>query len=337
MESTPTATTVLSYLDRPVQFIVMRIGNVSTNSAPRLLLPQEPLEIPEDEIFTMQLEYIDAEQDVVDFELLSVSRLGNLSLSSSGFLTYEPCQHCTGTEVIRFSIREQPIGENHTPLGDSGQIVLEIINRNDIPLIYFYNASSSSDEDTVVRSVVMNMTIDSNRTSPAVLARVAALDFDGYSDNLEMIVRTTGAYGAVGFERLLDAVGVFDSLPVSLTFPNPELSLYRDYLTFLESHVTYLPNEQTFVGTDEITVTVRDSELVQSTELRIFVEVLPSPCQNNGVCGGSEMDPECQDVGRRRQGFTGYNCSCLPGFAGEFCEVDLDIPAPPPARGQYNN
>ncbi len=286
---TPT-TIVLSYLDRPVQFIVMRIGNDSTNSAPQLRLPEQPLEIVEDEHFTLQLEYIDAELDVVDFQLLSVSRLGNLSLSSSGFLTFDPCRYCMGTEVVLFSIRERPIGENHTPLSDSGELVLEIVNRNDVPLVYFYNTSSSSSGDnSVVDSLVMNVTIDANRTSPAVLARVAALDFDGYSDNLEMIVRVQGRNGEIAFQRLLDAVSVFDSLPISLSaLLNPELTPIADTSTFLESHVTYLPDDPTFVGTDEVTIAVRDSRTVQNVERQLFIEVLPSPCQINGVCGGSK-------------------------------------------------
>lgn len=327
-------TLVLTYLERPVQFIVMRIGNVSSNSAPQLLLPTT-LEVEEDTPLTVQLEYTDAELDVVDFELLSVSKLGNVTLSSDGLLTYDPCRNCMGTDIIQLSIRERPISENHTPLQDFGEIIVEIYNTADPPLIYFYN--SSTEEGDIIEDSVVTVYIDSNRNSPAVLVGVASFDVDGYSDTLQLAVTRDGQEGSVGFRTRLDAVNVFESLPATLTFNNPILSEYHDYLTFLSSHVTYLPSDKSYVGRDEVRIAVRDSRSVQSRDLRIMIEVLPSLCENDGVCGGSEADPECEDIDARRSGFDGYNCSCLPEYSGQYCEVVLEVPEPPPARGNHSS
>lgn len=327
-------TVVLDYLDRPVQFVVMRIGNASTNSAPRLLPPPQPLEVTEDTLFSVQLEYTDAELDSVDFELLSVSKLANVSLSSSGYLTYDPCLNCIGTDVIYLMIRERPIGENHTPLEDYGQLVFEITNENDNPLIYFFQIGGMIIDETNITTY-----IDSNRITAANVASIAAFDFDGYNDDLQLVVLQDGQYGSFGIETRLYAVNTVESLPgppvPSLSIPN--LTNYHDYVAFLGSRVTYLPFNRTFVGRDEVEIAVRDAMLVRSVrQLRIVVEVLPSPCENDGVCGGSDGDPTCEDIGQRRTGFSGYNCSCLPGFTGELCEIALAIPEPPPpTRGRY--
>lgn len=324
-------TTILDFLDRPTQFIVMRIGEDSTNSAPQLRLPPQPIAVTEDTTLELQLEYEDAELDLVDFELLTVSKLGNVTLSPDGFLTFGPCRHCTGTDAIGVSVRERPFGENIIPLEDSGLLVFQIFNTNDPPMVRFY---SSTNDSSIIEDTVINAYIDSNRSSPAVLASVAAFDFDGYNDDLQLDVLQDGLQGTVGFQTRLDAVGVFESLPATLTFPNPDLAQYRDYVTFLASYVTYLPSDTSFVGNDTVIIIARDSSNVQSQRLRITIEVLPSPCLNDGVCGGRDMDPLCEDVGQRRRSFEGYNCTCLPGFTGERCEVALVTPEPLPTRGE---
>lgn len=326
--------TILAYLDRPTQFIVMRIGEDSTNSAPQLRLPPPPIAVTEDETLELQLDYEDAELDLVDFEILTVSKLGNITLTPDGFLTFDPCPHCTGMDIIEIRIRERPFGENITPLEDFGQLVFQISNADDSPLIYFYGSATGSSNDTLIQDTVINAYIESNRSSPAVVARVAALDFDGYNDDLQLDVLEDGQSGRAGFQTLLDAVSVLESLPLTLPFPNLELTQYRDYLTFLANHVTYLPSDPSFVGNDTVTIAARDSNNVRSVQLRILIEVLPSPCLNGGECGGSDVDPDCEDIVQRRRGFEGYNCTCLPGYSGETCEVVLTTPEPLPMRGK---
>ena len=143
---------------------------------------------------------------------------------------------------------------------------------------------------------------------------------------------------AASFQTRLDAVGVVESLPITLPSPpqgvEEQLARYHDYVTFLLASVTYLPPDPSFVGNDTFVVAVRDAQNVLSQQIRVEVEVLPSSCENDGVCGGSQDDPACQDLGARRRGFEGYNCSCLSGFEGERCEISLVMPDPPPARGE---
>ena len=325
-------TLILDYLDRPVQFIVMRIGNISTNSAPQLRPLPLPLEVIEDMPRTIQLEYVDAEFDTVTFELLSVSKLANVTLTSDGLLTYDPCENCVGTDIIQFGIREVPIVENQIPLEAFGEIIVQVSGVNDGPLLYFYN--STAEGNAVIDTAMMSVFVDADRASPVVLASVAAFDLDGYTDDLQLVVLQDAQQGVVSFRTTLNAVNLFESLPVSLSFSHPELSEYHDYVTFLSAHVTYLPNEG-FIGNDSVAIVVTDTELQSSSEiLQISIEVLPSPCENNGECGGSDSDPTCEDVVQRRSSFDGYNCSCLPGFSGQSCEVELAVPEPPVVRGK---
>ena len=321
---------VTDYLDRPVHFILMRIGNVSTNTAPELQLPVDPLEISEDTILEYRLEFMDNEGDLVDFYLASLPKLGNATLSRDGLLTYEPCGNCTGLDVIEVYVIERPFGENHTPLPARGQLLINITNENDRPEVIFYLEVGS---DVVSLDSTLYAYTEANRTVPANVASIAAFDYDGYHDDISVFVRN-GMYGVGGFQIWLDAVNTPQSLP--LTIPDDidhNLTEFMGYITFIGAFITYLPNDPTFTDTDTIEILVRDSNGRLSSTMTLTVEVLPSLCQNNGVCGGSDLDPNCTDIVARRATPEGYNCSCPQGFEGEYCEIEVGAPDPTPTRG----
>lgn len=326
-------TPVIEFLDRPTQFIVIAIGNLSTNTAPQLVLPTEPLVVTEDEgPFQFQLDFIDAEEDGVEFHLISVPRLGNASLSLSGLLTYDPCLHCIGTDSIEIYIVEVLADDiNTTPLSASGVLQIEVSNINDIPRIFFYDPNTTNSSD-IVESLTITVYTEANRTLPTVVARIAGFDFDAYNDDLTISTRN-GDHGEVGYATTLDAVNTPESLPV-VWLPSATVAIYRGYITFVAAEITYLAFDADFTGTDEFRVALRDTNDAFSGDfLTVQVEVLPSLCQNGGVCGGSEMDPECVDIEARRNRIDEYNCSCLAGYSGRFCEVELTVPDPEPQRG----
>ena len=322
---------VTDYLDRPVHFILMRIGNVSTNTAPELQLPVEPLEIIEDTILEYQLEFSDNEGDLVDFYLASAPKLGNATLSIDGLLTYEPCGNCTGLDVLEVYVIEQPFGESHIPLPARGQLLINITNDNDRPEVIFYAEVGS---DVVSLNSTLYVYAEANRTAPAIVASIAAFDYDGYHDDISVFVRN-GMYGAGGFQIWLDAVNTPESLP--LTFPDNvdhNLTDFTGYITFIGAYITYLPNDPAFTGIDMIQILVGDSNGRLSSTMSLTVELLPSLCQNNGVCGGSDLDPNCTDIAVRRVMPEAYNCSCPAGFEGEYCEIEVGAPDPTPTRGK---
>ncbi len=325
--------TPIEYLDRPTQFIVISIGNQSTNTAPELQLPTDPLVVTEDEVAVQfQLIFVDGEDDSVEFHLASVPRIGNASLSPSGLLTYTPCANCIGTDIIEIYIVEILAGDINTiPLSANGQLQIEVRNTNDVPQIFFYDPNSTNGSD-IVESLRISAYTEANRTSPAVITRIAGFDFDGYEDDLTIFIRG-GGQGDTGYLMTLDAVNTPESLPVNWFHDDP-ITAFTGYITFIAAEITYLPFDADFVGSDEIEIVLRDTQGSFSAFLTVEVEVLPSLCQNGGVCGGSDSDPDCLDIEARRNQIADYNCSCPSGYGGQFCELQLTTPELQPQRGK---
>ena len=245
---------------------------------------------------------------------------GNATLTLDGYLTYTPCKYCYGTDFLDVYIRERPYGYNR-PLWDVRTLGLTIANQWNPPQIFLYANSSSTTQSILPNATTTYAVIDGNRTAPLTVARVGAYDFDGYVDELAVIVQS-GSHGTAGYTVWTTMVGTPQSSP-AVWAPGSDISSYVGYVAFLGLNVTYLPYDPQFVGTDVIRVRVKDRYGLQSGFLSVQVEVVPSWCQNNGVCGGSRADPGCTNITARRLGSAagGYNCSCPAGYAGQYCQI----------------
>jgi len=290
-----------------------------------------PLQVDEGEILQYQLEYSDNENDIVDFYLTSLPQFGYANITNDGLLTYIPCTDCVGNDTIGVYILERPFGVN-IRMEATGTVQVQINNLNDPPEIFFY-----ADIDT--RSIHDNNTfmvyIEANRTDYTSVAQIGAWDLDGYEDDLSVRI-SSPVFGEAKAIIWLDIVTAAESLPVNWTkLPSSSGAVYKGYVVFIGVNITYLPNNPDELFTDQFDVFVRDSSRSASTVLSVQVEVLPSLCQNNGVCNGSSDDPDCTNITARRTNFDEYNCSCPAGFAGQYCEMQSETAPIPiiPTRG----
>ena len=314
----------------PVQFIVVGIGNTSANTPPQLQLPGESLSVVEgSSLLDYQLHYTDMEGDEVEFYLASPPRLGNVSLPLNGLLSYTPCTYCTGVDSFEVLIIEKPFGFNNIPLMASGVLVVEIENVNNEPRLYVFDTASATETD-ITTDTLLEVVVESNRTSAVSIAQVAAFDFDGYFDDV-FISTQDGEFGQAGAEIWLDIVSVFESLPITL-LPDEN---FLGYVSFLAVNITYFPPPD-FTGSDTVRVIARDTNAGLSNSLTINIEVVPSLCLNNGVCNGSEADRTCSDIDARRSSPENYSCQCMEGYAGRYCQLNTVIPEPVETRGMLN-
>lgn len=314
------------YLSGPVQFIVVGIGNTSANTPPQLQLPSQPLSVTEDSVLSgHQIYYTDAEGDEVDFFLSSPPKLGNVSLTLTGSLSYTPCTYCTGLDSFEILIIEKPFGFNTIPLTASGVVVVEIENINNAPVLYAYDDPTLENSTDVTTDRVLNVLVEGNRSSEVSIAQIVTFDFDGYLDDITVSsAQSGGGSGVAAVVEWLDIVSVLESLPVTAL---PDVD-FIGYVSFVAANVTYLPPTD-FTGFDTVKVNARDQNAGRSEELIISIEVIPSFCLNNGVCNGSTTDPGCEDLSTRRSDPGSYSCQCMEGFSGQYCELNTQQPTTP--------
>ena len=326
--------TSVNFLERPVQFIVIERGNVSLNTPPTLTL-ESVVTLNEDETLMYKIPYMDNEEDEVRFYLTSVPERGTATIDPvSGTLTYTPCENCFGYESLDIYIKETNLvfGEE---LDARGTLQLYTANIND-PLSLFLFESSSQEETAIWPSTTIDVYIEANRSTPVTIARVGVYDYDGYEDDIQVYV-TSAAEGSSGYSIWLDAVAVPESLPVD--WEDHDLQNFTGYISFVGVYVTFLPSDPNFVGTDKITVYAQQEDRITSISLDINIEVIPSLCLNNGVCGGSIIDPDCTNITNRRLNPEDYNCTCMSGYTGSYCQNATTQPLEEqePAAGQYCN
>lgn len=314
-----------SYLERPIQMVVAQIGNSSINTPPSLVIPESPLQVDEENVLVYQLEYIDDENDIVDFYLTSLPQYGHANITSSGLLTYVPCTDCTGIDTIGLYILERPFGIN-IRMDATGSIQIQINNVNDPPEIFFFD---SVDDQSIYDNTTMHTIIDANRTDFVSVAQIGGWDIDGSEDDLAVSIRQP-SYGRAQAVVWLDIVMTMESLPVNWSqVPLSSGVQFNGQVAFIGVNITYLPdNPDQADYTDQFVVFVRDTRRLASTALTVEVEVLHSLCQNNGVCNGSISDPDCTNATARRAGFEGYSCTCPNGFTGIYCENQTEVSVP---------
>jgi len=313
------------YLERPIQMVVAQIGNTSINTPPSLVIPESPLQVDEGDILVYQMEYVDDENDIVDFYLTSLPQYGYANITNSGLLTYIPCTNCTGLDTIGVYILERAFGIN-IRMEATGTIQVQVNNINDPPEIFFFD---NIDDQSIYDNATFRVYIDANRTDFVSVAQVGAWDLDGIEDDLSVSVGQP-SFGRAQSIIWLDVVTTTESLPVNWShIPSSSGAQYNGQVAFIGVNITYLPdNPDQADYIDQFEVFVRDVGRLASMVLTVQVEVLYSLCQNNGVCNGSIDDPDCTNATARRDGFYNYSCTCPSGFTGIYCENETELVIP---------
>ncbi|KAI8510725.1 hypothetical protein Bbelb_116410, partial [Branchiostoma belcheri] len=125
-----------------------------------------------------------------------------------------------------------------------------------------------------------------------------------------------------------------ESAEVSIPYPQNLLMPHRqEKYSWVAVGFTYVP-DMNFYGHDQVRVYAHDQSGKRSDVLTFNIFVLENRCMNGGLCAGPDHDPNCTDI-QRSVSFSGYECACLGGYYGQYCESDFNECSSNPCPENY--
>eukprot|EP00118_Oscarella_pearsei_P018126 m.184105 g.184105 ORF g.184105 m.184105 type:complete len:5153 (+) comp39317_c0_seq2:47-15505(+) len=301
-----------SFLSQPTQFAVVKIDSKFQNTAP-ILPDRVQFSVKEDDVLKVQLDYVDGEGDTVLFSLINNTDMGELSLASSGLLTFSPCFNCEGRILVAYRITEEsiPLGD---PLSTVALIEIEVKSLQDPPLLFYY-----TDGMEYPKAVTADLTVD--------------VTFEQSLSNSTEIIYWTAVFDPdtedhVKFKHEENGQNLFNLTSSSNNWLTSQIDFLKNYSTIslekpvINSSILRYVAAPNFTGMDEIRFLGYDQNFAYTNLLSVRLYGLINPCSENGECNATGNDA-CNSI-QRAFSWDGYNCACFPGYTGVLCQTDID-------------
>ncbi|KAL5015119.1 hypothetical protein ScPMuIL_009389 [Solemya velum] len=318
-----------AYFSAETQFGLAIISESIPNTPP-VLVSQTNVTINEEEAFSYQLIADDNEGDPVMFSLdagYTGAELGELSLSGDGLLVYTPYLDLFGEENVPIILTDNP--EEIPPATSRVTITITVEDVTDVPVIFLTSMGQSillADPTEPVNIYIEQQSdVQPNPAGYAML--LGAYDVD-IPDSLTVVME--GPYNGtwqIGTEDT--SIPETDNCPAiktSSSFPCGELQLPHPPSTLTWKYVSLRYDQvHAYYGVDTVKMYIEDSKGGVSDVLTVNFVVMEFPCQNDGSCSSLAASVySCQDLRRAESFDQYYNCSCPPGYVGQYCETDFD-------------
>nr|XP_006817093.1 PREDICTED: uncharacterized protein LOC100376421 [Saccoglossus kowalevskii] len=332
------------------EFTVATIGTF-VNSPPRVT-SQTNMWMSEDSgTLFFSLKAVDREGDIIIFKLDSSfpeTELGTHRLSSDGNLSFRPCLDCFGIAQIHFLAVEERYDEFEV-LSTPSILVIDIHEINDNPVIFL-----TVNHVTETQGPRHSYTLEQHKTTDLLQnlfdGIVGAFDVDNYDSITFLFDHPKHGQLLVGNQinqptfTYQDCSQLVNITKDVLTYENSDCNLVMfpcglhiphdvDQLAWAFRAFRYIPDDNYF-GKDTFEIVAIDTRGTYSEVLIVDVYILSNPCMNGAACQGPATDIDCTGTDRSN-GFSGYECVCLPGYTGEYCEQDVNECEPNPCEYNY--
>ncbi|VDI67222.1 Hypothetical predicted protein [Mytilus galloprovincialis] len=323
----------VSYFSEETQFAVFIVSNKVYNSPP-MLTSDRFISIKEDEgTLQYQLEATDEEGDVVAFYLSSQTNiLGKTLLFKDGILLYTPCTDCSGVETLTIILQEIQTNDDIPPASSEATLIITIIDSNDPPEIFLtqYGQSilSSDPTEPVLVYLEQKRIFNKNKWTQDFTAIIGAFDVEKQDLFMEVY---QPSYGTVLFLHEKTAIPYINDCEESLNEASEPCGNFSEILPHNKDDMSWIYTTLTYKqamnvsGYDAVKLYVSDPMNSSSAVVTIQFVMMKSPCHNDGSChpkNGSNYP--CTSTYRAESFDLYYDCVCLPGYSGVYCEENID-------------
>ncbi|XP_019632640.1 PREDICTED: uncharacterized protein LOC109476195 [Branchiostoma belcheri] len=341
-----------TFLGKETFFVVALVDSSFQNSAPRLAVSPY-LWTYEDIPIVTYLEAVDDDDDDVTFSIDRSTEtlfIGEVEIEPNGKLRYTPCKDCVGKDLVTVVMSENR-NDGETPLVTRETINIDVVALEDNPDVFAVKngvkVNSTGDSITVTLEENTAQRVNQSRYDVLIFGSdidthdVLSLVFHDPSNGTlalsKMVRNITFLYDDTGDRTtVVDGDKFANELAEEVSIPYPQnlLMPHRpEKYSWVAVGFTYVP-DMTFYGHDQVRVYAHDQSGKRSDVLTFNIFVLENRCMNGGLCTGPDHDPNCTDV-QRSVSFNGYECACLDGYYGRYCEGDFDECSSNPCPQNY--
>ncbi|XP_019617780.1 PREDICTED: uncharacterized protein LOC109465079 [Branchiostoma belcheri] len=332
-------------------FVVALVDSSFQNSAPRLAVSPY-LWTYEDVPIVAYLEAIDDDDDEVTFSIDRSTEtlfIGEVEIEPNGILRYTPCKDCFGKDFVTVVMSENR-RDGETPLVTRETVVIDVVALEDNPDVFAVKdrvkVNSTGDSITV--------TLEENTAQRLTRSKYDVLVFgaDIETNDVLSLVFHDPSNGTLALSKIVQNITFLhddtddhatvdganfankSADEVSIPYPQNLLMPHRpEKYSWVAVGFTYVP-DMNFYGHDQVRVYAHDQSGKRSDVLTFNIFVLENRCMNGGLCTGPDHDPNCTDI-QRSVSFSGYECACLDGYYGRYCESDFDECSSNPCPQNY--
>ncbi|XP_076086943.1 uncharacterized protein LOC143057517 [Mytilus galloprovincialis] len=321
----------MSYFSEETQFAVFIVSNKVYNTPP-ILTSDRFITMEEDEgTIQYQLEAFDEEGDVIKFSLASqtnkLSRIESLPLQD-GLLLYTPCTDCSGVETLTIILSEVQTNEDIPPASSETTIVITIIDYNDSPEIFLTQHGQSilsfDPSEPVLVYLEQRNIFNKGKWTQDFTAEIGAFDVEQNNLHIEVYEPSYGTVLILDEKTTVPDINYCETTLNVTTEPCVILPHEKESMSWIYTTLTYTP-AMNVSGYDLVKLYVSDSLNASSAVVTIQFVVMKLPCHNDGSCrpkNGSNYP--CTSTYRAESFDLYYDCVCLPGYSGVYCEENID-------------
>ncbi|XP_076087285.1 uncharacterized protein LOC143057777 [Mytilus galloprovincialis] len=321
----------MSYFSEETQFAVFIVSNKVYNSPP-MLTSDRFITMEEDEgTLQYQLEAFDEEGDVIKFSLVNqtynLSSIEPLPLED-GLLLYTPCTDCSGVETLSIILQEVQTNDDIPPASSETTLVITIIDFNDPPEIFLaqhgqYILSSDPTEPVLVYLEQRN-TFNKGKWTQDFTAEIGAFDVEQNNLHIEVFEPSYGTVLFLDDKTTIPDINYCETTVNVTTDSCVILPHTKDSMSWIYTTLTY-KQAMNVSGYDVAKLFVSDPMNSSSAVVTIQFVLMKLPCQNDGSCQSKNgSNYPCTSTYRAESFDMYYDCVCLPGYSGVYCEENID-------------
>ena len=291
-----------AYRVKPIMFSLFVLLKEIVNTPPSL--QTDNFQVLQGFTLRTHLLYFDGEKDQVTFVMAQPPQHGVATLTSDGIFEYKSKAYYSGFDEILVDLIEINLPSIIVPQISRQIVILNVTEHRHPPTLMLDIVTKSVENNTVYPSGTVQIYIEANTTDKPI-GSLYACDHN-VNDQLVLFARQKYNNVAIYIQDVSSA-----NTSNSQRFESCQYATSRIYFLSINTSMD-------FHGFESMTLIAGDDTLLYSQPMSLEIFIMINPCVH-GAC----IDESCFSINRTKS-FDGYICTCIDGYEGVYCQLEVD-------------